>query len=160
MNRRHRIVFLCTGNCFRSQMAEAILRHADPLRFEALSAGSMPAGFIHPLVLRTLEDMHIPVIDQHSKSWDEFVDQHVDLLITVCDSAADEVCPVWPSCPPTVHWPLPDPSFMPGSDDDRLAAARRVAERLVLKIQRMVALDWKNQDAQDLLAELEQIADL
>lgn len=160
MGGRRRILFLCTGNCFRSQMAEAILRHADPVRFEALSAGSQPARFIHPLALRVLEEMHVPVIDQHSKSWDEFRDGDIDLLITVCDSAANEVCPLWPDRPPTVHWPLPDPTFMPGADEDRLAAARLVAQRLTLKIQRLVALDWEKHDADDLGDELEEIGQL
>ena len=160
MTEKRRIVFLCTGNCCRSQMAEAILRHLDPVRFEALSAGSHPAGFVHPLVTAALEPMQIPVIDQHSKSWDEFLDQPLDLLITVCDAAAAEVCPIWPQRPPTVHWPMPDPTFMPGADEDRLAAARLVAQRLTLKIQRLVALDWQNHDADDLGDELEKIGQL
>jgi protein-tyrosine-phosphatase len=160
MNVKRRILFLCTGNCFRSQLAEAILRHLDPVRFEALSAGSQPAGFVHPLALAVLEEMHIPVIDQHSKSWNEFAGQPVDLLVTVCDSAASEVCPVWPDRPPTVHWPLSDPSFLLGSDQERLAAACRVAERLHLKIQRLVNLDWEKRDAHGLLEELEQIGEL
>ncbi|HUU85512.1 MAG TPA: arsenate reductase ArsC [Phycisphaerae bacterium] len=160
MSERSRILFLCTGNCFRSQMGEAILRHVDPVRFEALSAGSQPAGFIHPLVLEVLEEMHIPVIDQYSKSWAEFVGQRIDLLITVCNDAAEEVCPVWPDRPPTVHWPLPDPSFHPGSFDDRRAAARRVAERLLLKTRRLAALDWQNHDADALRTELEAISEL
>ena len=160
MSEKRRILFLCTGNCFRSQMAEAILRHVDPVRFEALSAGSQSAGFVHPLVLAVLEEMHVPVIDQYSKSWNRFLHQRIDLLITVCDDAAEEVCPLWPDRPPTVHWPLPDPSFHPGSEDERLAMARRVAERLLLKIQRLAALDWQNHDAQDLRRELEAIGEL
>ena len=160
MSQKRRILFLCTGNCFRSQMGEAILRHTDPVRFEALSAGSQPAGFVHPLVLAVLKEMHIPVIDQRSKSWDEFVGQRIDLLITVCDSAADEVCPIWPDRPPTVHWPLPDPSFLLGSEDERRAAARRVAERLVLKTRRLAALDWETHDAHGHREELARIGQL
>ena len=157
---RPRILFLCTANCCRSQMAEAILKHIAGDRFEVLSAGAQPTGFIHPLVLDALEPMGIPVEDQHSKSWDEFVGQPIDLLVTLCDLAAEEVCPLWPDRPTTVHWPLPDPVMTPGTDDDRLAAAHRTAERLVLKLQRLAALDWEGHNAADLSEELERIADL
>ncbi|MCP4250407.1 MAG: arsenate reductase ArsC [bacterium] len=160
MSDKRRILFLCTGNCCRSQMAEAILRHLDPVRFQALSAGSRPAGYVHPLVTAALEPMQIPLIDQHSKSWDEFLGQPIDLLITVCNSAAAEVCPVWPGRPPTVHWPLPDPVAQFGSAAQQHDFARRVAERLLLKLQRLVALDWEHSDADDLRNELEQIGQL
>ena len=160
MKAKKRVLFLCTGNCCRSQMAEAILRLLDPLHFEALSAGSQPAGFVHPLVIRVLEEMQVPLIDQYSKSWEEFRSQPIDLLITVCDLAAAEVCPVWPGRPPTVHWPLPDPVAFYGSEAEQLAFARRVAERLMLKLQRLVALDWDHHDAEGLREELNRIAQL
>ena len=160
MNEKRTILFLCTGNCCRSQMGEAILRYLDPVHFRALSAGSQPAGFVHPLVFETMEAMHIPVIDQHSKSWEKYFDQPIDLLITLCNEAANEVCPIWPNRPPTAHWPLPDPSFMLGPDRDQLTAALRVAERLRLKIQRLIALDWKRYTANELAGELEKIAEL
>ena len=155
---KHRIVFLCTGNCFRSQMAEAILHHLDSERFEAASAGSHPAGYVHPLAVDVLDDMQIPVVAQYSKSWEKFVGRHVDLLITVCDSAAQEVCPVWPDGPPVVHWPVPDPTFHPGPPAEQAAMARAVAERLVEKIRRLVALDWEHRDAEQLRTQLEDIA--
>ena len=157
-----RVMFLCTGNCCRSQMAETLLRHLDSARFEVLSAGSAPAGFVHPLVYATLETMNLPVFeDQTSKSWTEVAEAGaVDLVITVCDAAAGEVCPLWPDRPPTVQWPLPDPSFVEGSPDDQLMFARRVAERLMLKLQHLVRLDWENRSAADLLPELQALADL
>jgi arsenate reductase len=141
-------------------MAEAILRYVDPIRFESLSAGARPAGYVHPLVHEVLRDMHVPIVDQHSKSWNDFIGQPLDLLVTVCSAAAGEVCPVWPPpVPPVSHWPLPDPvtQFDMG---DPLAGGRRVAERLMLKIRRMVALDWENCDAEALQPQLDQIADL
>ncbi len=160
MNTKPTILLLCTANCCRSQMAEAVLKHVAPTRLEAVSAGASPAGFIHPLVFAALEQLGIPVEDQHSKSWDEFRGRQVDLLITLCDSAADEVCPVWPDRPTTVHWPLPDPVMVYGSDDERLAAARRVAERLVLRLERLAKLDWEHHSAADLLTEINQIGEL
>lgn len=156
MNRRRRILFLCTANCCRSQMAEAILKHIDGDHFEALSAGADPSGYVHPVVEAALEPMGIPVQDQHSKSWDQFRDQPIDLMITVCASAANEVCPLWIDGPPTVHWPLPDPI----AGDDPVESSRRVAERLLLKIRQMVALDWKQQDATTLKPALQAMADL
>jgi arsenate reductase len=159
MARKRRILFLCTANCCRSQMAEAILKHLASDRFVALSAGSQPAGYVHPLVHQALDHMGISVEDQHSKSWEEFVGQPIDLLVTVCDSAAEEVCPVWPNGPPTVHWPLPDPVMVMGTDEDRLIAAHRIAERLMLKLRRLADLDWEHDD-DELRQQLERIGDL
>lgn len=160
MATKRRILFLCTANCCRSQMAEAMLRHVDSEHFEALSAGSQPAGYVHPLVEAVLYEMNIPLLNQHSKSWDEFVGKPVDLLITVCNAAAAEVCPVWPDRAPTVHWPVPDPVGHAGTDEERLAFARRVADRLLLKVRRLAALDWSSHDAEQLRDELERIGDL
>jgi len=158
MNPRPRILFLCTGNACRSQMAEAILRHLDPVRFEALSAGSSPAGFIHPLATEALEDLGIPVVEQRSKSWLEFRDQPPDVLITVCDSAAGEVCPAWPGRPPTAHWPLPDPVMHSGPDSERRTRARAVAQTLLDRLKRMIDLDWANLDASGIRDQLDHIA--
>jgi len=158
MNPRPRILFLCTGNACRSQMAEAILRHLAPSRFEALSAGSTPAGFIHPLAIGALEDLGIPLVGQRSKSWLEFRDHPPDVLITVCDSAAGEVCPAWPGRPPTAHWPLPDPAMHPGPDAECRTQARAVAQTLLDRLKRMIELDWANLDADAVRDQLENIA--
>jgi arsenate reductase len=123
MVRKHHVLFLCTGNCCRSQMAEAILAHLDADRFVAHSAGSDPAGFVHWLAEDALERLGIPLHkNAWSKSWDEFEHQPMDLVITVCDAAAG-VCPAWLKSGRVVHWPLPDPSFVEGTDEDRLEAA-------------------------------------
>ncbi len=142
MSDRRKILFLCTGNSCRSQMAEAMLRHVGGDRFESLSAGSHPAGYVHPLALAALENMNIPHVEGVSKSWDEFSDAELDAVITVCDNAAAETCPTWPGAPITAHWPLPDPAFHPGTDEERIELAMRVAKRLLMKIEALVALDW------------------
>lgn len=142
------ILFLCTGNSCRSQMAEALLRHLSGGRFRALSAGSRPAGFIHPLAEEAMLRMNVPMDGQSSKSWDEFSDTPLDAVITLCDSAAAETCPVFPGSPVSAHWSLPDPAFHPGTVDERIEFALRVADRLRLKIQAMIALDWTTQPAE------------
>lgn len=123
-------------------MAEAILRHLDAKRFEALSAGSHPAGFVHPLAIDALDRLGVPMTNQVSKSWDTFLVAPVDVVITVCDAAAAEGCPTYPGSPIAVHWSLPDPVYHPGTDEERLAFAVSVAERLRIKIAGLVQLDW------------------
>ena len=139
---KRRILFLCTGNSCRSQMAEAMLRHHGKDRFEVFSAGSQPAGFVHPLGIEVMRRMNVPMEDHTSKSWDDFADSTVDVVITLCDSAAGETCPVWPGDPIKVHWSLPDPANRPGSDEERLAFALQVTQRLRTKIEGLVAMDW------------------
>lgn len=143
-----RVLFVCTGNSCRSQMAEAILRHLGGERFAAHSAGSKPAGFVHPLAVEAMARMNIPMEGAVSKSWDEFVDQPMDLVVTVCDNAAGEVCPVWPGSPHVVHWSLPDPAYYPGTRAERIEFALRVAQRLTTKIQGMIELDWSMDGAE------------
>jgi arsenate reductase (thioredoxin) len=135
-----RVLFICTGNCCRSQMAEALLRHLGGERFVALSAGSQPAGFVHPLAIQAMRHMGISTDGQYSKSFDDFAGQPLDITITVCDNAAAEVCPRLPGGAPTAHWGLPDPSFAPGTAEDRLQAALVVARQARSWIERLIAL--------------------
>jgi arsenate reductase len=159
MRSKPRVLFLCTGNSCRSQIAEAILRQLGGERFEACSAGSQPAGFIHSLAVRTLEQMGIPLDpDARSKSWLEFADDPPDVVITVCDAAAAEVCPLWPDAPLTVHWPLPDPVCIFGSDPERLDFAKSVAAQLKGRIERLLGLAWDRLSPDALRRELESIA--
>ena len=137
-----KVLFLCTANSCRSPMAEAILRHLAGDRFEALSAGSHPAGFIHPISVDTMQRMDIPMEDQTSKSWDEYAQTPIDAVITLCDDAAREVCPVSDRDAICVHWSLPDPVGHPGNEEERLELALRVAERLRTKIEGLIDLDW------------------
>lgn len=143
---RRKILFLCTGNACRSQMAEAMLRHVAGDRFEALSAGSHPAGFVHSLAVSTLDQLNIPINEARSKSWDEFADTELDVVITVCDNAAAVSCPTWPGTPIQGHWPVPDPAFHVGTEEECTEFALRVGRRLLSKIEAMVALDWSQSE--------------
>ena len=108
----------------------------------ALSAGSPPAGFVHVLAVDALRHLHIPLGTLESKSWDVFRDTRVDAVITLCDAAVAQECPVWPGTPIVAHWPLPDPALHPGAADERVDFAIAVAKRLRHKVQAMIDLDW------------------
>lgn len=117
-----RVLVLCTGNSCRSIMAEALFNHLGRARFEAVSAGSHPAGHVHPLSLETLKRHGIEIGDPRSKSWDEFAGQNFDLVVTVCDAAAAESCPVFLGAPQKIHWSIPDPAKATGTQDEINAA--------------------------------------
>jgi arsenate reductase (thioredoxin) len=123
---KKKILFLCTGNAARSQMAEGLARadHGDVL--DVFSAGSRPAGWVHPLAISALADVGIDASEQTSKSAKDFINEDFDVVVTVCDSAAQD-CPLWPGAKRIEHWPIEDPSY--GPDDpatrpDRFAATR------------------------------------
>jgi len=120
MQRRYNVLFLCTGNSARSIMAEAILNRKGSPNFAAYSAGSHPKGEIHPAALRQIENAKLPTSGLHSKSWEEFAkadSPHLDFVLTVCDNAANEVCPIWSGQPMTAHWGIPDPAAVEGSQE-------------------------------------------
>lgn len=127
-----RVLFLCTGNSCRSQMAEGLLRNLDPQRFEALSAGAKPAGYVHPLAIRVLQELGIDVSRQQSKHIDEFLPPQgtpPDLIISVCSSAEKE-CPLFPGDVERWHWPFDDPAHAEGTEEQRLAEFRRVRDEI------------------------------
>ncbi|MPZ54891.1 MAG: arsenate reductase ArsC [Rhizobiales bacterium] len=112
------VLFLCTGNTARSILAESILRKDGRGRFKAFSAGSQPKGRVNPLSLEILTDYEYPTVGLRSKSWGEFAAPRapvMDFVFTVCDSAASEVCPVWPGQPMTAHWGIDDPAAIEGN---------------------------------------------
>jgi protein-tyrosine-phosphatase len=139
------VLFLCTHNSARSILAEAVLNHIAHGRFHAYSAGSSPRENQqpNPLGLQVLRSAGIATDGLRSKSWDEFAAPgapHMDLIITVCDNAAGEVCPVWPGHPATAHWGYPDPSAGEGSDADKLAAFRHTLHALHQRLELLLNL--------------------
>ena len=113
----YNILFLCTGNSARSVIAEAIANQIGAGKFTAYSAGSMPTGTINPNTIALLGRMGLPTAGLRSKAWDEFARPsapELDFVITVCDNAAGEVCPIWPGQPMTAHWGVPDPAAVEG----------------------------------------------
>lgn len=111
-----RVLVLCTGNSCRSVMAEALFNHLGKGSIEAVSAGSNPAGYVHPKSIETLKRHGIDLGSPRSKSWDEFAEQSFDLVVTVCDAAAAESCPVFLGPVKKLHWSTPDPAKATGTD--------------------------------------------
>lgn len=133
------VLFLCTGNSARSIMGEAILNKIGKGKFVAYSAGSQPAGKVNPNALALLKRLDFPTGELRSKSWDEFARAgapELDFVFTVCDNAANEVCPVWPGHPMTAHWGVADPAAVEG-DQTKIAQAFRDA---LLMLQRRIEL--------------------
>jgi len=137
--RVYNVLFLCTANSARSILAEQLLNAAGRGRFRAFSAGSHPGGRVNPLALEYLQAQGLPTAGLRSKSWDEFAQPGappLDFIVTVCDNAAGEVCPVWPGRPMTAHWGVPDPAAVEGTDDVRRRAfadaARVLRHRIAL----------------------------
>ena len=141
--RKHNVLFICTGNSARSILAEGILDHLGSDRFTAFSAGSHPKGAVHPLSLATLRNLHFRDSGYRSKSWGEYAKDgapHMDFVITVCDQAAGEVCPIWPGQPITAHWGLADPAAVEGSDEARRHAFTDAAVTLKRRIEFLLSL--------------------
>lgn len=113
-----RVLVLCTGNSCRSIMAEALINALGDGSYEAVSAGSNPAGYVHPKSIETLKRHNINISEPRSKSWDEFAGQHFDLVITVCDAAASESCPAFLGKHEKLHWSTPDPAKATGTEEE------------------------------------------
>ena len=139
------VLFLCTHNSARSILAEAILNHVGRGRFKAYSAGSSPRENQqpNPMALKTLESAGISTDGLRSKSWDEFATAdapHMDLVITVCDNAAGEVCPFWPGQPATAHWGYADPSAIDGTDVQKMEAFRQTLYAIKRRLELLINL--------------------
>jgi arsenate reductase len=133
----YRVLFLCTGNSARSILAECLLNGRGRGRFVGYSAGSRPKGRVHPMALDLLRDMKLPAAGVRSKSWNEFAAPGapgLDAVITVCDNAAGEICPIWPGHPLTAHWGIADPAAVKGSVTEQRAAFRKVFDELDVRI--------------------------
>ena len=163
--RSYKVLFLCTGNSARSILAEAILGRLAAGRFKAFSAGSFPKGAVHPGALRLLDQLDYDTGAFRSKSWDEFAAADapkLDFIITVCDSAAGESCPVWPGKPMTAHWGLPDPAAVAASDAEVAAAFADTYRMLTNRIELFLSLPLESIDAMSLqnrMREIGQAAD-
>src|SRR6266404_384159 len=137
------ILFLCTGNSARSILAESLLNRLGRGKFRAFSAGSFPKGQVHPMAMELLARMNWPTESLHSKSWDEFAAPGappLDFIVTVCDNAAGEVCPVWPGNPMTAHCGIADPAAAEGTDAERALAFRSAFKELEARIKRLIDL--------------------
>jgi arsenate reductase len=126
---KRKVLFLCTGNSARSQMAEGAVNHYLGDEWKAYSAGTRPAGYVHPLALRAMSELGIDISRQHSKSADDFREVEFDTVVTVCDDAAEN-CPVWLGNGRKVHIGFEDPARAAGSDEERLAIFRRVRDEI------------------------------
>lgn len=157
--RPYNVLFLCTGNSARSVMAEALLNVLGQGRFKAFSAGSFPSGKVQPLAAKLAESFgyHEPL---RSKSWDEFSAPGaptMDVIITVCDNAAGEVCPIWPGQPVTAHWGVPDPVGVSGSEDARLHAFQTAWMLLRKRVELLLDLPVEKLDRITIQTELRAI---
>jgi len=156
----YNVLFLCTGNSARSILGEAILNRRGRSNFRAYSAGSHPAGRVHPYALKQLESAGLAVEGLRSKSWDEFAKPgapQMHFVFTVCDSAAAEVCPVWPGQPVTAHWGVPDPAGVVGSPDEIAWAFRDAFVTLGRRIDLFLSLPMEKLDALAVKKEVDRI---
>ncbi|KAB2639039.1 MAG: arsenate reductase ArsC [Verrucomicrobia bacterium] len=124
------VLILCTGNSCRSHLAEGILRHAAGDLLDVRSAGSRPAGYVHPLAIRAMAEIGIDISAHHSKHLDEFLQQDVETVITVCGNV-DQACPLFPGQLNRHHWGFDDPAHAPGDEDAQLAVFRRVRDEIM-----------------------------
>lgn len=153
-----KILFVCTHNRCRSILCEALANHLSAGRLQAFSAGSQPAGEVHPQTLRHLEARGVDTSGLHSKSWDEFADEPLNAVITVCDSAASEACPLWLGDAVTVHWGLSDPTQGSGTPAAVNEAFERVMQVIERRIGRLLDLQFEALDPPALRLALQAIA--
>lgn len=146
------ILYICTHNRCRSILSEAITNHLSDGSIRAFSAGSQPVGEIHPLSIKYLTEKGIPTDGLKSQSWHEFEAMQPDLVITVCDSAANETCPVWLGKTVKLHWGLPDPSKLAGSEDAIRAAFLDVMETIEQRVKFMLSLELHNKTPEQRLS--------
>jgi arsenate reductase len=160
--RAYSVLFLCTHNSARSVIAEALLNQLGAGRFKAYSAGSHPGGTVNPLVLEFLRSNGIATAGVRSKSWDEFAASgapRMDLIVTVCDQAAGETCPIWPGMPATAHWSAPDPAAHMKDPVEARRVIREVFQQMQRRISLLMSLPIEKLDRMSLQTEARAIAD-
>jgi arsenate reductase len=156
----YNVLFLCTGNSARSILAEASLNQIGGEKFRAFSAGSDPKGQVNPHALALLQRLGYPIDGLRSKSWHEFATDgapDLDFIFTVCDNAANEVCPVWPGQPMTAHWGVPDPAAVEGDEQTIAAAFKQAHMVLHRRIELFAELPMKSLDRMSLRRHLDEI---
>lgn len=156
----YNVLFLCTGNSARSILAEAILNREGKGHFNAFSAGSQPKGTVHPYAIDLLAKLNHATAGLRSKNWDEFAEDGapvMDFVFTVCDNAANEVCPIWPGQPMSAHWGLPDPATAEGSEAERRLAFADAYRMLTNRIGIFVNLPIASLDKLSLQKRLSEI---
>ena len=154
------VLFLCTGNSARSILAEAIVNHRGKGNFRGFSAGSHPTGRVNPYALRQLESTHLPTDGLRSKSWDEFAvtgAPRMHFVFTVCDNAAQEICPVWPGQPVTAHWGVADPAAVKGTDEQIEKVFRETFLTLDRRIGLFLSLSFSSLDQLAIKKEVDRI---
>ena len=159
-DRPYNVLFLCTHNSARSVIAECVMNRLGAGRFKAYSAGSQPSGRIHPYALDLLKRLNYDTSGLRSKSWEEFARPDapkLDFVFTVCDDAANEVCPVWPGQPMSAHWGLPDPSRAEGTEPERRYAFADTHRMLYQRIGIFTNLPLKSLDKLSLQTRLDEI---
>jgi arsenate reductase (thioredoxin) len=158
----YNVLFLCTGNSARSIIAEALLNEMGKGRFRAFSAGSHPSGRVNPIVAEYLQSVGLSTEGARSKSWDEFAAPgapRMDLVVTVCDQAAGESCPVWPGMPAKAHWSAPDPAAFMDDPGKARAVARDVYNLMRNRISLLLSLPVETLDRMSLQAQARAIAE-
>jgi protein-tyrosine-phosphatase len=156
----YKVLFLCTGNSARSIIAECVLNRYGERRFKAFSAGSHPTGRVNPYALDLLKNQNYPTGELRSKDWAEFAAPgapNLDFVFTVCDNAANEVCPVWPGQPMSAHWGLPDPAAVEGTEAVKRAAFADTMRMLVQRISIFTSLPITSLDKLSLQKRLDEI---
>ncbi len=151
------ILVLCTGNSCRSILGEALINHLAVDQFQAFSAGSFPVGKVNQNALKTLANHNLSTESYCSQSWDDFSDQNIDIVITVCDNAAGETCPLYLSDAIRVHWGLPDPAHVTGTTDEIMVAFEETYTALETRINKMLALSFDEISDQTLVDQLNKI---
>ena len=162
MQGRYNVLFLCTGNSARSIMAEAILNRKGKPNFVAYSAGSHPSGTVNPFAIERCESLGYDVSQLRSKSWDEFATldaPHMDFVITVCDQAAGEICPIWPGKPMTAHWGFEDPAAFAGTDEEKRQVFSKVYRQILGRVSQFVNLPLHVLDGNAIQRELRAIGE-
>lgn len=157
------LLILCTGNSARSIMAEALFNTIGEGRFKAYSAGSFPNGKVNPYAIEILKEIGYPTTELRSKSWDEFTlldAPQMDFVITVCDNAVNEVCPVWPGAPVNAHWGFEDPAALEATEDEKRTLFRKVFHQIRQRVEIFSALPLTELSSINLQHEIAKIGNM